>query len=214
MRLLSRMNLECHVAPKEEGRYSIAGLYCGSHGVYSTDGRMLMVTPYPGESPEDFPMQSTVAPFDTDDKPALLPGKQVKKALGLLPKSSNIAVLENALLESGSSGGKRMFRLTMNDLDSEVGVQGEQLETEFPDMGPPMEACAKADQHFTLTIELWMQMLTVLKKAGAQHVRVGFQSSAWAKEGPMKGEWSEVIAVDCGADAGELPRGCIMPVNP
>ena len=54
-RLVSRVNLECHVAAKDATRFQLHALYFTPEGVISTDGKLLLITPYPDDSLEEYP---------------------------------------------------------------------------------------------------------------------------------------------------------------
>lgn len=195
-RLISKINLEAHVAPTELGYYAVNGLRFAADGVYSMDGYMLIRTPYPTEDVEDHPSGRGETP-----EPFTLPLAAAKRVLKNLPKVKSRPILEHAVLAQ-DEGAK--IRLTVHDLEGETVIRTLPLEGEFPNALRELAKVKQGNrQTVTLGVALLKRWLQAAKRSGAEQLELSVSLDA---EGP--------VGLTAKTNDGlETASGLLMPVT-
>lgn len=163
-KLISRAQLTAHVAPKQGGRYSVAAIQFDDRGAVSTDGKMLLVIPYPAqEALAEVPAQIAGAPSD-ESTAVTVPLNTIDRAAKNLPKRQSRPVLECAVLASNGDS----VSIASTDLDSTVDVTGKAHEATFPDYGFALGTLEKPAT-FCLSLEVLRSLLDAAKKTHAEY---------------------------------------------
>lgn len=161
-RLVSRRNLECHVAdPKHSGALDSV-LFTEAETV-STDGKLLMVVPYPNEDLSEFPFTSERESNCVDS--VLVSAGQLAKVAKALPKNSTRPILDLAKLHGTSETGATF---SVTDLDTSIDLTVRSTDARFPDYSRVMASPDTAQIH--LGVAVLEKLLKALKKASATSV--------------------------------------------
>lgn len=195
MLLVSRLNLECQVASDDAGRFQLNGLHFTDDFVESTDGHILLRTPYADENIEEFPADGHEMPNGGGN--SIVPMTAIAKVIKALPKSIR-PILENAAFESGEDGKARFF---MTDLDTSQKIEAKVIEGQYPDTSRVMVDVADCPKSVILGVKVLEKLLKALKKAKAESVTLGLQE-----------EKGTAIAIEAKAGNGQTISGVVMPL--
>ena len=201
--LLSRANLEAHVASKEPGRYAINGIYLAEEGTISTDGRKLLLVPYPTESAEDHPIEFSSS-ADENSNP-ILPIAAAKKIARNLPKKSARPILSLAVLES--SGDR--ITASATDLETRDIVKATAVEAHFPDCSAVIPETSAAAVTVKFSVVQLTELLAAAKKADASIVNLGLSDDP-----TVATRWDFLSGPDDSSDWTDErhPIGVLMPI--
>jgi len=195
-RLLSKANLEAHVAASKPGRYACDGLHLAEDGVWSTNGRVLLRTVYPTEKVTEHPL--------ADDRPGptdvTIPVAAAQKAVKNLTKH-HLPVLNHVVVTEDP------LRLASGFPDEAMIVTTRPCEVAFP----PLDRVKKKylDRQGTrarFSVTLLKQLVTALEKAGAVDATLDLEA-----DGPI------VVVGYADPQGGtvthEVARGLLMPIT-
>jgi len=197
-RLLSKANLTAHVAPDENGRYATAGLILAEDGVWSTDGRILVRTPYPRDEPTEHPQADDEAgPTDV-----VVPLQAAQKVVKNLPRGRQARpALEHAAVTLVE--GKLKLGLGLRD---EGVTVTDRPGLTFPSLDKIRLKFGRTGTHARFDLHLLKQLVTVLEKAGASFVDLDLEA-----DGPLLVFGQGVD--NLGDPVGEVARGMIVPIR-
>lgn len=207
-RLLTRAQLESHVAPRDLGRYSINGIYIASEGTWSTDGRILWCVPWGQEDIAEAPL--AMQPDESDSLPdgQTIPLSAVAKLLKVLPKGGPRPILETASV----SMNRTRLHLRCTDLENAVDLKALPCEGEFPNYRRVMDRLEERSEEarVCLSLEVLEKVLKAAKKAGAACLELGVSTKS--DEAPV------TVAARRQSDSGELlgpavGHGIMMPMT-
>ena len=215
-RLISKAQLVAHVASTELGRYAINGIQFDENGAVSTDGRCLMVVPYPDALLEDYPELPGDA-VASDDSPALVSLETCKQAAKGIRRYSARPILECALLEStGVNGAPGRAHIRSTDLESVQEQNTLQIEAEFPDYKSLTEGDRGECIRVTYGVLILKKILDSAKRAGGDNITL--EIPAPTKKNPKRPtESSSGFKItelgDDGCVVAGVAHGAIMPVS-
>jgi hypothetical protein len=167
-RLLSRVNLEANVADTDPTRFQMNSLLLDPEGVVSTDGKVLMVTPYPDDAIEEFPGDDDrTDDVDKELDGSILPLSVAAAIAKALPKRHFRPILACALVSKVDDDMDA--RATVTNLDTRQEINIKLVDGKYPEWKRAIPT-EELTVNLTLSIPVLEKLLKAAKKAGAGYL--------------------------------------------
>jgi hypothetical protein len=169
--MLNKHNFEiAELAPQDEDRLTLCGIYVTPNGTHETDGHQaVMVTDVTTDQPNLFAEFEDVTPADTFT-PFILDRESALKIAKAIPKKSSSPAGAYAVVD-GLSEGSDKAQVSVNDIFRQEVLRAKKIEGQFPDVLRVFPDKDAATLEIWFNIDRLIALLRTLKKFADGHER-------------------------------------------